>query len=377
MSMAEKPSPFALPPGRAPRYEPCIDGWRAVAAAMVLLAHFFPHHAPPNTWLHLGATGVIIFFIISGYLISTILFAAKESVAAGRLGTGGALRRFYIRRALRIAPIYYGSIAALCLIGSQAVRDGVWWHVTYTTNFAQVFGGLDFKNAAHFWTLAVEEQFYFVWPLVVLAVPRARLGGMIRAVFVGSAAVVLLGAAGGASWELLTALPVGGSSFALSFGALLAYGRFYGKGIALAHARAALWLGGPALAFSQFIWWRQGGGAAAYDRLDYKLTYILAVTLFCGWLFIRSLAPGSGLARVLSWPALRYLGRISYGVYVCHWLLDPYYVSIWKRLGLHATLGQVAEGGLKSATVVILAALSWHCFEKPILSLKDRLAPGA
>lgn len=372
--MAEKPSPFALPPGRAPRYEPCIDGWRAVAAAMVLLAHFFPHHAPPNTWLHLGATGVIIFFIISGYLISTILFAAKESVGAGRLGTPGALRRFYIRRALRIAPIYYGSIAALCLIGSQAVRDGVWWHVTYTTNFAQVFGGLDFKNAAHFWTLAVEEQFYFVWPLVVLAVPRARLGGMIRAVFVGSAAVVLLGAAGGASWELLTALPVGGSSFALSFGALLAYDRFYGHGISQKDARSALWLGAPVFALSQWIWWRHGGGEDAYNLPEYKLTYVWAVTLFFGWFFIRSLMPGSALARFLSLPPLRYLGRISYGVYVYHWLLDPYYVSIWKRLGLHATLDHVSEGCLKSATVMLIAAASWHGFEKPILALKDRLA---
>ena len=367
---------LAGPAGRAPRYEPCIDGWRAVAAAMVLVAHFFPQHAPPNTWTQLGENGVIIFFIISGYLISTILFSAKERVENARLSTGGALRRFYIRRVLRIAPIYYGSILAMCAIGSQPVRDGVWWHVTYTTNFAQVFRGLDFKNAVHFWTLAVEEQFYVVWPLVVLAVPRARLGGMLRAVFIGSGALVLVAGLCGASWGVLTMLPVGGSSFALSFGALLAYARFYGQGIARKNARAALWIGAPVFVLSQFFWWQHGGGEEAYNRLEYKLTYVLAVTLFFGWFFIRSLAPGSVLARFLSLPPLRYLGRISYGVYVYHWLLDPYYVSIWKRLGLHATLSHVAEGGLKSATVMVLAAVSWHCFEKPILALKDRLAPG-
>lgn len=374
--MPVTPPLFAVPAGRAPRYEPCIDGWRAVAAAMVLVAHFFPQHAPPNTWTQLGENGVIIFFIISGYLISTILFAAKERVEKHALRKRDGLRRFYIRRVLRIAPIYYGSILAMCAIGSQPVRDGVWWHVTYTTNFGQVFRGLDFKNAVHFWTLAVEEQFYVVWPLIVLAVPRERLGTMLRAVFFGSAAVLLLAGACGASWGLLTMLPVGGSSFALSFGALLAYGRFYGNGIALRHARAALWVGAPVFVLSQYLWWLHGGGEAAYNRPEYKFTYVWAVTLFFGWFFIRSLAPGSVLARFLSLSPLRYLGRISYGVYVYHWLLDPYYISIWKRLGLHATLSHGAEGCLKSATVIVLAAVSWHCFEKPILSLKDRLAPG-
>ena len=79
---------------------------------------------------------------------------------------------------------------------------------------------------------------------------------------------------------------------------------------------------------------------------------------------------------VCSTAPLRALGRISYGVYVYHWLLEPYYVSIWKRLGLHTTHSQVSEAGLKSATVIIIAAVSWHCFERPILSFKDRLAPG-
>lgn len=371
--MSVPPPPAAA---RALRYEPCIDGWRAVAALMVLVAHFFPHHAPPNTWSQLGENGVVIFFIISGYLISSILFAAKEQVAAGRTGTSAALRRFYIRRVLRIAPIYYGSILAFAAVGSPGVRDGLWWHLTYTTNFGHVFAGLDFKNAVHFWTLAVEEQFYFAWPLLILAVPRARLGTLLHAVFFSSAALVLAGAALGLKWGVLTMLPVGGASLALGFGALLAYGRFYEGGIDLRLARGALWLGTPAFFASQFIWWHHGGGPAAYERQDYQLLYIGAVTLFLGWLFLRSLAPGSALARGLSFGPLRYLGRISYGVYVYHWLLDPYYVSIWKRLGFATPSGPVAEGCLKTATVILLAALSWHCFEKPILVLKDRLAPG-
>ncbi len=373
--MSANPLPAAVPAGRAPRYEPCIDGWRAVAAVMVLVAHFLPLHAPPNTWTQFGESGVIIFFIISGYLISTILFAAKEKVGEGQLGTGGALRRFYIRRVLRIAPIYYGSILAMCVIGLRPMRDGLWWHLTYTTNFGLVFWHVDFKNTGHFWTLAVEEQFYLVWPLIVLATPVVRLGALLRGVFFGSVALVLIAAALGASSDMLTMLPVGSSSLALSFGALLAHGRFYGHGITRGTARAALWLGLPGFVFSQFVWW-QGGGVAAGEHWAYKVTYPWAVTLFFGWFFIGSLAPGSALARFLSLPPLRYLGRISYGVYVYHWLLDPYYISIWKRLGWHAPLDPVAEGCLKSTTAIVVAAVSWHCLEKPILALKDRLAPG-
>jgi peptidoglycan/LPS O-acetylase OafA/YrhL len=363
-------------PARSLRYEPCIDGWRAVAALMVLVAHFFPHRAPPNSWLQLGENGVVIFFIISGYLISSILFAAKEEVATGRVGTGGALRRFYIRRVLRIAPIYYGSILAFWLIRAPGVREGVGWHVTYTTNFAQVFWGLDFKNAGHFWTLAVEEQFYLVWPLLILAVSRARLGTVLWTVFFGSAAFVLGGAIMGLPWGVITMLPVGGASVALSFGALLAYGRFYGSGIDSRLVRASLWLGLPVFVLSQIIWTQHGGGSAVYERRDYQLAYVCSVTLFFGWLFVRSLAPGSVLGRTFSLPPLRYIGRISYGLYVYHWLLDPYYVSIWKRLGLAEPSDPVALGCWKSLTAMVIAALSWHCFEKPILGLKDRLAPN-
>jgi peptidoglycan/LPS O-acetylase OafA/YrhL len=361
---------------RSLRYEPCIDGWRAVAALMVLVAHFFPHRTPPNSWLQLGESGVVIFFIISGYLISSILFAAKEEVAAGRVGTGGALRRFYIRRVLRIAPIYYGSILAFWLIRSPGVREGVWWHATYTTNFAQVFCGLDFRNAAHFWTLAVEEQFYFVWPLLVLTVSRARLGVMLWTVFFGSMAFVLVGAMTGAPWGVLTMLPVGGASVALSFGALLAYGRFYQSGIVPPLVRGSLWLGLPVFVLSQAIWTQHGGGPATYERWEYQVTYVCAVTLFFGWLFVCSLGAESLLGRVLSFAPLRYVGRISYGLYVYHWLLDPYYISIWNRLGIPEPTGAVANGCLKSLTAMVVAALSWHCFEKPILGLKDRLAPS-
>jgi peptidoglycan/LPS O-acetylase OafA/YrhL len=360
---------------REVRYEPCIDGWRAIAAGMVLVAHFFPHGGAPNTWMHLGQTGVVIFFIISGYLISLILFSAKKHVAEKKLTLGAALRRFYIRRMLRIAPIYYASIFAMYFIGLKPIREHVWWFVTYTSNIGHVIVGLDFKNAGHFWSLAVEEQFYFAWPLMVLMVAFAALRGTIRWLFAGSLMLILaMGFCGGSVW-LMTMLPVGGASLALAYGGMLAHGKFYENGVHPVMLRVSLWVGTPLFLFSQVLWFR-GGGQPEIDRFEYKMIYVWAVVLFFGAIFVLSLGRGSMLNRLLSNPVLRYLGRISYGVYVYHLLFDPYFYSIWARCGLHMTLSHFSEGLLKSATTIVIAALSWHLFEKPILSLKDRLAPG-
>ena len=373
MSAPSPPAP--PPPGRVLRYEPCIDGWRAIAAGMVVIAHLFPQHGAPNTWMVLGGIGVTVFFIISGYLISMVLFTAKEHVAEGRLTTGAALRRFYIRRTLRIAPIYYGSIFAMWLIGLPPVRDHLAWLVTYTSNLGYVLANVDFQNVGHFWSLGVEEQFYVVWPLVILMVARAALGRAIARLFWGSLVVLLAIGFGGGSVYLMTMLPVGGASLALSYGGLLAYGKFYEKGIRPLLLRLSLWVGVPSFAYSQFVWWWHGGHPAL-DLFECRIIYVWSVTLFFGALFILSLTPGSVLNRILCFPVLRYLGRISYGVYVYHLLLDPYFYSIWSRCGLRVSAGHYTEGILKSLTTIAVAAVSWHCFEKPILSLKDRLAPG-
>lgn len=96
------------------------------------------------------------------------------------------------------------------------------------------------------------------------------------------------------------------------------------------------------------------------------------------WLAVREVAqPGFDAEQVPKPSVLRYFGRISYGVYVYHMLLDGYYYSIWARLGFSPSLSPVAEGFLKSATSILIAAGSWHFFEKPILSLKKRWAPDS
>ena len=101
-----------------------------------------------------------------------------------------------------------------------------------------------------------------------------------------------------------------------------------------------------------------------------------ADAVFLAWLMAASLSGiSSRYTRLLSWTPMVYVGKISYGIYVYHLLLDPYFYSIWSRLGWNPVVSHFVEGILKSGTTIVIAAASWHWFEKPVLSLKERLAP--
>ena len=139
-----------------PAHRPSLDGVRALA----FLAVFWNHARPdPYNW---GAMGVQVFFALSGFLITRIL-AQSES------GQPGAdLRRFYIRRTLRIFPLYY---TLLVLIGLIRGWNDPFWHLTYTYNIkVYLVHGFD-PVLAHFWTLCVEEQFYLIYPLIFWLTP--------------------------------------------------------------------------------------------------------------------------------------------------------------------------------------------------------------
>src|SRR5438045_1535479 len=145
---------------------PALDGLRAVAVAAVLFAHF-----NPKSWSHplvrLGHVGVILFFVLSGFLISGILLGSRDDIDDGAVRRSACLRIFYVRRALRIFPIYYLTLFAVTLAGYQPVRERLGWLLSYTENVCAVFFGADFMYAEHFWSLCVEEQFYLVWPAII------------------------------------------------------------------------------------------------------------------------------------------------------------------------------------------------------------------
>src|SRR5258706_13600578 len=190
-----------------PPRPPGLDCLRGLAILMVMMVHFggTTDHGIPGAALWFsrltgaGWCGVDLFFVLSGFLITGILYDAK--------GAPGGLRTFYARRVLRIFPLYYGTLVVLFVIlpllapgpnpGLEKVAQQQGWLWLYFSNFAAVFigdhtfaGGL--VQAGHFWSLAIEEQFYLVWPLVVLTLRRGTLLHIFGAVIVSAAPMKLV-----------------------------------------------------------------------------------------------------------------------------------------------------------------------------------------
>ena len=149
----------SAPPAEALRYLPELDTLRALAVTGVIVHHYVPAHELGI----LAIGGVELFFVLSGFLITRLLLAARREVERGRQHRAAALGRFYARRALRIFPLYYLVVAVLAAVDLPPAREILPWLLTYTLNFHMASRGY-VDHFAHFWTLAVEEQFYLVWP---------------------------------------------------------------------------------------------------------------------------------------------------------------------------------------------------------------------
>ena len=162
-----------------------INTLRFFAVLPVLVVHWGLFDFSKSAEFSFAANGVNLFFAISGFLITLGLIRNKTDTEKS---TGASLWKFYVRRVLRIFPIYYLMLLLLWFFNHGKVADGIWWYLTYTTNFyiikIQNWGGL-----AHLWSLSLEEQFYLVWPFAILFTPRKFLPVLIGAVIVLSIAV--------------------------------------------------------------------------------------------------------------------------------------------------------------------------------------------
>jgi peptidoglycan/LPS O-acetylase OafA/YrhL len=365
-----------------------LDGLRALAVTAVVV-----HGAPglPHAGLlarifgniaTAGWAGVQLFFVLSGFLISGILLDTK--------GAPHRFRNFYVRRSLRIFPPYYAMLVLALLVGPllfsttangvEPILDQQAWLWTYTSNIA-IFrhNGWLFSsgwlNLDHAWSLAVEEQFYLAWPLVVFFLPRTVV--VVVAATICAASPVLRFALlhRGCSPEVVYSFTPCRLD-ALALGSLLAILVRSGVG-----HRVQLQLGrglafGGALALVAVVAIRQT--VSSEDSVMQTAGYSLLALACAGVVLLTVLsAPGSGTVRFLTAAPLKFIGRYSYGIYLFHGLLTPLYKQLpFARLA--SVLGSPFTAALLVTAVgfaasILVAFASWHLFERRFLDLKDRL----
>jgi len=352
-----------------------LDGLRAIAAGMVVCYHFW---GPARQYVELGGIGVRVFFVLSGFLITGILLRSRAHLDSGQTAAGIALRRFYIRRVLRIFPLYYLALAIAWFGKVSGAREGMLWHATYLSNVHfflvnAVHPGQWGGHVGHFWSLAVEEQFYLLWPWVILFARRSWLPG----IALGMAAVgpifrfVVFSLTGN---DITPVLPLGCVD-SLALGAYLAMTvlpEFKSHPLVRPIGATALWSGLLLFGAQQAAGQTHGFGVFRIVSFD------LAVALAGVWLVARAAEGMRGLAgRALESAPLRYLGTISYGIYVYHLMLPELLPRIARRFGhpnLFAPLGNLTLPFLLfyGAATIAVAAVSWHLFEGPINRFKAR-----
>jgi peptidoglycan/LPS O-acetylase OafA/YrhL len=346
-----------------------LDALRAFAVLGVLVYHYAP---ATKTIAPLGPYGVRLFFVLSGFLITGILLRGDTG---DRLRT---LRQFYARRFLRIFPAYYLVLFVAAALAVPGIRAGLAWHASYLSNYWFIFHHWQSPNyPGPFWSLAVEEQFYIVAPIIVLFAPRRHLSTIL--VVAAVAAIAYRAGALAAGWNTGTpSVPTVACLDSLGLGALLAVTR--SRGLSDRWTRWALSIGVLLLAVSIAAdqMFNQGFSTNLHVlRYAYKgmvdlrtVTQDTAIALISVWLVARASRGFRGLAgKVLSSSPLVYLGTISYGVYLYHyfmiWVFRREFGWIRKQYPNQA----VYFLALTAATIAV-ASISWFAFERPINGLK-------
>jgi peptidoglycan/LPS O-acetylase OafA/YrhL len=348
---------------------PQLDGLRAIAVLLVVLHHWLEGARA----LDLGNIGVQLFFVLSGYLITRILHEFRDRRANGELGIGEVLVRFHLSRAARIWPVALLTVSLVWMAGDRFDRrEDMLWHALFASNLLFFQRGEFASNLAHFWSLAVEQQFYLVWPLVVLLIPARLLKPMVLA-FVVAAPVLRLAlvAMGFTRFAQYNVLPFANFD-SLGMGALVALWSRYPVAIAQAAWRL---LGRVTLAAVLALLALRFASAAVGAEVPANPEQSLYSIAFA-WLVAHCARGMGGLAgRVLSWRPLVFLGVISYGIYVYHMFAPRAVGTALRVIGIPEEFhGGVLLFALSAALTMSVAALSWVLMERPILAWRQMLA---
>ena len=362
-----------------------LDGLRAIA---FLIVFFFHTRNLPFGWL-----GVQLFFVLSGFLITDILLRMKEKLPRREFFT-----KFYGRRFLRIFPLYYFYLILLtALIFLLPVLDLKGLRTEISAKFfnqiwVATFYAYDFFHAssffvrshffAHLWSLSVEEQFYLIWPLLIFLTPREKFKQLcftaIGLGFIFRLAITLIYRTQLFPF-LLTDPQQAVNVLPFSHLDAFAFGAYISR-FELPRPRLqllALTVTVPAVGLlTDFLSKGTVTLALGYDLPMtgfYKevwgytlLNYLFAVLIYC-------VARTNFLTGILESAPLRYLGKISYGLYVYHYGIIAIIVALFRKYDIDYSLRSPQMFVVSMSATLLIATLSFYLLEKPIINLKDRI----
>jgi peptidoglycan/LPS O-acetylase OafA/YrhL len=368
---------------------PELDGLRGIAILSVVLMHYFYNPDPRLTGpIHqiqrifaLGWTGVDLFFVLSGFLIGGILMDQR--------GSPSYFKTFYLRRAFRILPIYYVWICLFIifiLIGGPFLRVhthsgllpalnlDIWRHFLFLQNLWDVdYTTLAIWWFSHLWSLAVEEQFYLIAPLLVRYLPQRLLLPVLGVVVVVAPILrilVRLHSGSEMNWPAYRLMPCRADSLAI--GMLLAYawrsdairGRILAKSGQLYLAFIVLSAGMVG------IWWRYPN---PNDAVTQSVGYSVIALFYAVLLIISIGLPSSPVAIFVRWKPLQEFGRISYCLYLIHLAVGYFCFGFLTRRIVHFSDWRSGLVGVLSLAIAYgFCRVSWTYFEHPLVQRGHR-----
>jgi peptidoglycan/LPS O-acetylase OafA/YrhL len=361
---------------------PALDGLRGCAIIAVMFFHGISYQGLPavsaleKVWrnsLGLGWLGVDLFFVLSGFLITSILLRMKTAP--------GYFTKFYARRAVRIFPIYYLYLAIGFVIlpllthagvSNTTAQDTGVWHITYLQNWLPAFkhGSLSWEQywQSHLWSLAVEEQFYLLWPLIVLYVPHKRLTTACAVMMV----IILLARCIAHNNHMPADIIYRSTLFRfdeLLTGCLLASATAEQVNRFLRHSIPLGILLCTATIFIAFM----NDGFGFCETAMQSIGFSSAAIIFAALIAKTINDPASRFSRLLEHKTLMFFGKYSYAMYIWHIIIMQYTSSWWPKHTFKYLIPNHLVFMTFSGGITIVAALcSWHLCEQHFIALKKR-----
>jgi peptidoglycan/LPS O-acetylase OafA/YrhL len=378
-------APVDITPADRSRRIDAVDGARGAAILLVMLLHFsmYGHGLRPSGLFidslyyrvtEAAGVGVDLFLVVSGFLITGILYDTKQSKRY--------FRNFYARRVLRIFPLYYCALLLFLVVlprlrpdnwGLQMMTRDAPWYWAYLVNLKIAQDGWPaFGALGHFWSLALQEQFYLLWPVVVLALNRRQLQFACVACIGGALALRVVLSLQGHTTAAFVLTPA--RIDAMAVGAYIAIAA-RGPGRLQSLARLAK-LSAPLLSIALLVIFVARKGFAGYDPFVLTVGHSF-VAFFFGAVLVLALtsARNSVIVRVFESKVLRFFGKYSYGMYVFHHPMLFFKQGILPLSIVPTIYGsqlprQFVYVIVATAMSVVIAMASWHLVEKPFLNLK-------